>query len=418
MRHKDVARRFLLTFSLGWPFVTLAADPSAPPANNKLEYRLLTDNSADFQKQSAEMRRKLADPELRKALQAEYRAQITSQYPGVAEALELTPDLHQKLIDLLTDEQMKHLDLFYAQQSNPFGADTGKNYAAEETRKNQQLRELLGEERYVRFLDYREQLPARTRLAYYEARLDPQDKLTADQSERLLGLLQKEWQESMARASGSMRNRPFGRLAFSKSDREASLRKANIELNEDGFRRMKEDTRLLLKQLPDILTPAQLKVFERLETEKIAAQRKHVQQMRVTAGLAPEFDETFKNEPDSDSELKAGRVRLELSVRANNSEPVKASVVTENGKAAAPFEGPEGLWVEATPSLLKDGSGQVNYKFYESVNGKRRALSGSMGTGILPPLPDRPAGMGSGSGSTFSGLQTYEIFVNVQVTAP
>jgi hypothetical protein len=416
MRHKDVARRFLIAASLGGLFVTIAAAQSEPPVTDKREVRLLSANGPEFQKQAAEMRRKLVDPELRKALRAEQRASIESQHPGLAEALEITPDLHKRLIDLLTDEQMKHLDLFYAEQAQPFGADSAKNYAAAETRKNQQLRELLGEERYVRYLDYREQSPSRQRLAYYEARLDPQDKLTADQTERLRALLQKEWEESLARRSGMMRN-PFGRLAFSASDREASLRKANIELNEDGFRRLKEDSRLLLKQLADILTPAQFKVFERIETEKIAGQRKYVQQMRVSAGMAPEFDETLKDEPDADSELKAGRVRLELSVRANNSEPVKASVVTENGKAAAQFEGPEGLWVEATPSLLNDGSGQVNFKFYESVNGKRRALSGSMGTGILPQQKDTPLGMGGGSGSTFSGLQTYEIFVNVQITA-
>jgi hypothetical protein len=196
------------------------------------------------------------------------------------------------------------------------------------------------------------------------------------------------------------------------------MRRRRVSLMENTFRQMQEDGRLLVARLPEVLTPGQIAVFTNLENEKLAAQRKYVQQARLDADMIPEFNEGLPAGPPEGRTPVAGPVRLEVNFRANNNEPVASVLITENGEAATPFVASDGLWVEVTPLLFADGSANVYYDFYEEKDGKRRALRGSLQVALLPSSILIPPGSG-GAGTTITGRQkSYAIRVETRVSAP
>src|SRR5581483_8528836 len=70
--------------------------------------------------QVAEMQQRLADPQLRQQLVVETRAQMASSHPDLAEVVGLDEREAAAFFDLLTEQQMKHLDLFYSEIVTPW----------------------------------------------------------------------------------------------------------------------------------------------------------------------------------------------------------------------------------------------------------------------------------------------------------
>jgi len=323
--------------------------------------------------EGAEMRRKLSDPVQREQLRAETREQIRSMHPDLAQVLGLDAELESKLIDVLSDQQMTHLEGFFSERpessarrsaTSPGPREEMRQVADLSTRNKQQIRDVLGEERFERYLSYLPTLRERCSMHYFNAHLDEQDRLTAEQKELLMKLLRAQQDADMARRRGEAGSRiPLAQPVFSPE----AIQKLNIESNEDSFRQMQEDSRALLRQLPAVLTPKQLEAFARIEAEKLASQKKYVQQLRVSAGMSPEFDDTRPRQAPAKRIPVVGKVRLEIRLTANASPPVTADLVTENGKTAAAFQGPEGLWVEATPTLYEDGWAHVDFTYYEAA---------------------------------------------------
>jgi hypothetical protein len=92
------------------------------------------------------------------------------------------------LIELLTDQQMKQLELFNSEAltAQPRTREDlearARAFTDAETRKNQEVRAQIGEERFARYLDYQQTRMERMQLARFNERLAPADKLTDDQS--------------------------------------------------------------------------------------------------------------------------------------------------------------------------------------------------------------------------------------------
>jgi hypothetical protein len=145
--------------------------------------------------QGAEMRRKLSDPVRREQLRAETREQVRSMHPELAQVLGLHAELESKLIDVLSDQQMAHLERFYSERpespapysaTSPDPMEEVRQLADQETRSKQQIRDVLGEERFERYLSYTDTLRERCAMDYFNAHLNEEDRLTADQKELLL----------------------------------------------------------------------------------------------------------------------------------------------------------------------------------------------------------------------------------------
>lgn len=367
--------------------------------------------STDFDSlpQTTEMRRRLKDPEQRKLLRAEQREQVRKQNPELAEVLRIDPEREAALIELLTDDQMQHLERFYAVRSGNTHSvfEHGQAQADAETRRLAKLRELLGADLFERYQDYQSTVMQRRHALLFDARLDSYNKLTSDQKERLIVLLQDHFEKEMQQPRIRLQDAvsPFS------ADREAraeAMRKQAIEMYDETFRDMQQASRLLLERLPEVLTPQQLDIFAQMEAEKIASQRKYVEQMRIRVGMSPEVPEQPAEVRPPARTPVAGHVKLEVSLTVNRSEPVNVILATENGKAV-PFEAPEGLWVEATPTLFDDGWLNVDFKFYEGPPGRGRAIAGHHGMGTRTTPDTMGLATAGGGSSVIVGSKGYAV---------
>jgi hypothetical protein len=390
----------------------------SPKAESKGN-RVMFGTGKDFEAQAAEMRKKLADPQLRKQLRAEQRAQAESSNPDLAEVLGLEASEAAALFDLMADQELQHLEVFFAKQDAQPTREAMharmQQLANDETRKRQQIKEFLGVERFGRYLDYTDTVSERRQAVLFDDELAAADKLTADQKQRLMTILRGEREQLMSRSGRSMKTLLPTRMGGTREDFEAMMRKHQLESMEDSFRRMQQDSKSLLARLPEVLTASQLAVYTQMENDKLAGQRKYVQELRVNAGLSPEFDEGPPTAAPDQRTPVVGEVRVEVYVRVNEGEPVTVDLKTENGKAPAPFAVAEGLWVQVTPQLFTDGWTQIDYKFFEESDGRRRLLGGSLGSGGPPGSGGVPLGSG-GSGTTVTGSKAYSVRTDARIS--
>jgi hypothetical protein len=266
-------------------------------------------------------------------------------------------------------------------------------------------------------LDYTETLPDRQQAVHFDSRLDASNKLTADQKQRLIQVLQTQRQQSLKRSRLTTGMMPSDRQSGS-DDFQTSMRRQRVSLMEYTFRQMQEDGRLLAEQLPQVLTRGQIVVYKNMEAEKLAAQRKYVQQARLDAGMSPDFNEGALTGSLEGRTPVTGPVRLEMKFRTNNGEPLESVLITENSQPAAPFVVSDGLWVEATPRLFADGSADIYYDFYEERDGKRHPARGGLQESMLPPSIPTPPRSGGTSITVTSRKQTYAINVETRISAP
>ena len=246
-------------------------------------------------------------------------------------------------------------------------------------------------------------------VAYFCARLSTADALTSVQKDQLLALLHADRHRIGGRQAGAAA--PTASIFVPAL--EAYMRKRNIELSENAFRQMREDSQHLLQRLPDILTPRQLEAYARMEEEKITRQREYVRQMRIDAGMSPQFDETRPAVRQSRPTLADGQVRVEIGLTINGSEPLLTQFQVANGKMATGWRAPEGLWAEATPFVYTDGWMQAALQFYEERGERRRLLGGRLSIGGLARHWERQ-GRSRGGVKIGSATKTYNIWVQMR----
>ena len=114
---KVPARAWMLAVAMS--VATSAQPQSPPPADNELKaggfgasqgvFRTFGSGSDGLSKLGA----RLKDPQERAKMRAEHRESIVASHYGVAEALQLDAATMDKLIELLTDQQMKQSEDFY-----------------------------------------------------------------------------------------------------------------------------------------------------------------------------------------------------------------------------------------------------------------------------------------------------------------
>lgn len=381
--------------------------------SNRVE---LTATAPGSTPQGAKMRERLSDPAQREQVRVESREHLRSMYPELAQELGIDAALEAKIIEVFTDQQMVHLERFWGEHSDTTFDDVQDSMRQQTDAENQTkrlIRDLLGQEAYGRYLDYKDTLFERQQVVYYEKRLGAGDKLLPDQKQRLMQVLRAQHEADIERRRGGSQH------LFESPLRDISpqaMQRRNVELNEEGFRQMQRDSQALLQLLPAILTPTQLGAYGELEKTKLAGQRKWVQELRVSAGMSPEFDETKSPPTPTRRTPVTGKVKLELYLTVDEAPPANVTIVTENGKPASGFQASQALWAVPTPTLYEDGWVQLNIDFFEARGGRRRRLPGGVNMGMLQRLPDnRPLAYGGGR-STLDGSRTFAITTNVRVT--
>lgn len=404
-------------------FTTIQAGESraAASAGNVIRF-----GTSESMREKAE---RLKDPQQRAEMRIEERARLAETYRDLREVLELDDVTEEKVLELLTDQQMERLDQMFLRTENgptPGNLWAGLTQAQAETHTKhiQALREVLGQEKLERYQTFEKTLGERSRVAKLDARLAPADKLQADQKERLIVL----YQDDMARYLAKSRlNRPafapfgsaLGTTLPSPEEMQRQSQLLTITHNEQSWRRMPESHRSLRARAAGILTPQQLATLQKMQEEEASSLQQWIQQARVDAGLSAEIpaepEATVVTEAPARMPI-AGEIKFRIKLTVNRNQPDRFNHVGSNGVPVT-FECAEGLLMEVTPTLYDDDTFNLDLVYYEvSSTGKRRiGQSGQMGT-IERVRPATPGLEFSGSGGTvLTGNKGYAIEVSAVI---
>jgi hypothetical protein len=132
----------------------------------------------------------LKDPEMRKAMEQQQKLGLEMMYGSLFKELKLTPEQEKTFKDLLLGQQMENM----SQATTMFGgAEEERSKIAQElaekNKQNQeQLKEMLGEEKYAQYQAYNQTLSERMMLEQFGKDV----ALSPEQNEQLLGIIREE----------------------------------------------------------------------------------------------------------------------------------------------------------------------------------------------------------------------------------
>jgi hypothetical protein len=232
-------------------------------------------------------------------------------------------------------------------------------------------------------VDYELTVTQRQQVVEFEKQLPAGDKLDASQRERLIQLLDEQLQQLFealhlhnAQTNGEYARRGYTSLADAgdTSQRELRTYERRLQLAETRSKQ-------LLAQLRNILTPRQLALYEANEVKIVAAELQLVKRMRKRAGVDIENPSPATVVPPRTP--LAGRVRLDVSIKINDSAITQRSLLADNGGEVTFEIAP--LTIEAVPTLFDDGWRELTLKFYESdgKGGRRRVIPSPRAAGIM-----------------------------------
>jgi hypothetical protein len=400
-----------------------APDPPSSGTNRvQLGTGVIFNTFGDGSEHMRKMRERLQDPQQRAALREENRGHIVVSHYDVAEVLGLDAATHDKLIDLLTDQQMAQLEEFHLRGFSETPPDVTNHLQLHADRQNREidaLRELLGQEKLERFQVYRSTLGQRWQLREFEAYLAPTDKLNSKQKEQLIELFRAHFQRSLQDHHGMRRGRSgldvMMRDMPSREELQRRSQLMTIEANEASWRRMPESDRRLREQAAAFLTASQLASLEQLHADKLQQLQRSIEQMRVQAGLNPTIPPAI--EGDEPTPAKVTRdVRLRIKIAVNHAKPVTFTEVVSSGTPYT-FEIDEGLLVQATPIVYDNETYDLRVEYFEQGATGKRSIGNMGGMGTLnrvQPGNEALALMG-GSSTVISGSKAYAIELSTSV---
>jgi hypothetical protein len=127
---------------------------------------------------------------MRKMMRAQSRAYNKRMYGDVGSALGLSKDQANKLLDLITDQQMGSFAPF---QEGQEAIDSQNAWAEKQRRLQGEISELLGDEKVAALENYQKSLPARAELEMLARQLEGYDApLDDDQRKRMLKVMAEE----------------------------------------------------------------------------------------------------------------------------------------------------------------------------------------------------------------------------------
>jgi hypothetical protein len=388
-----------------------AAEPPPGEEGGTVQNRLMFVTGDEANEIARRMKERFADPEQRVALRAEQRAAVVSQNAGVGRLVGLDPVMEQKLIELLTDQQMQRLKQMHVQ---PRPLPDLQRYADEATQRMNALRDLLGDDKLDRFQDFEMSQSARYWVGQFSAQLAPADRLQTDQEDRLTALKQEQFQSASA-AIGSWH--AFRRVAgqpISFQDMQRESQRQALIANENSWRRRHVEHRMLEQKAAAFLTSVQLAELSKYQAREQDNLRRFVEAARAEAGLDPNIPDTPEL-PEETPKLIEAQIQIEIRLIVNR-EPTTVTRTVRNGESFT-FEAAQGLIAEATPTMYDDDWIDVRLKYYEDGSTGRRRLSGSSIETTQARQSDGAPAPGGSGGTVITGRKGYavESTVNAKV---
>jgi hypothetical protein len=161
----------------------------APPSSAKAEFSISGIDGAGVAVPPSAMPLPEPSEAFRKMMRSQVRAHNKRMYSDIGSKLGLTPDDANRLIDLLTDQQVDGMNAARSRMRNgeitPIANDRQKQLG--------QVADLIGHDKIELFKDYQETLPARQEVAMISRQLEGVDLGLSDtQHQRLVTALSEE----------------------------------------------------------------------------------------------------------------------------------------------------------------------------------------------------------------------------------
>jgi hypothetical protein len=132
----------------------------------------------------------LKDPEMKKAMAEQQRMAMDMMYSSLLKKLQLSPEKEQEFKKIMLDQQMSNLDQAQAMmdQSNTNRAELSQKLAQERDERDQQIKQLLGDDDYTKYKNYTQTMGERMMLDQFGKQMD----LKPDQTDQLLDIMREE----------------------------------------------------------------------------------------------------------------------------------------------------------------------------------------------------------------------------------
>jgi hypothetical protein len=216
----------------------------------------------------------MKDPEMRKMIREQQSAALNQLYEPLIKRLQLTPEEAQKFSDILAGGMESGMEL----ASSMFGGGDAtnrtalaKSIAAQQEEQKNQMKALLGEERYAQYEDYQQTVGERAQLSQFRQQMGA-GAINDDQAEALLGIMREE-KKNVAATSGT---------AFpgqNSADIDAMLKEGQVEKLLAAQETVNQN---VYARAGTVLSPEQLASFGKHQTNQL-------QMMRMGLNMARRF---------------------------------------------------------------------------------------------------------------------------------
>ena len=227
---------------------------------------------AEQRKYHEQLIKRLDDPEQRAEMLEEFRMMVRSSNPRLAQTLKMSGEEAERLIELLAQQQLDQQEKFArcsvdsSCDFRPIGReDAGANERA--------LANLLGPERRQEFEHYRNTMGERRSVTELRTRLSDADYLPEEKAEALIVVLADERNRISLDAS-----KRGGGVTGIGNGTGMILITPSGGTPEAQFESAQENSRRLRTRAAEVLTPAQMRVFEEMQEELLRSTRQQLRQ--------------------------------------------------------------------------------------------------------------------------------------------
>jgi hypothetical protein len=218
----------------------------------------------------------MKDPEMRKAMAQQQRMGVDMIYGSLMKQLKLSPEQEEKFKDVLIEQQMEGMSQAGAmlEGSASDRAKVAQELAAKRAEKDEEIKKLLGEEKFEEYQNYNQTLGERMMLEQFGRSAE----ISPEQNNQLLAIMQEE-KKNVQINLGTQQADPT-------QDWQAVL--GSDEATQRLFMQQEEVNNRVMERAAQVLTPEQLEKFGPVLKSQLDMQKAGLKMAREMFGSGAE----------------------------------------------------------------------------------------------------------------------------------
>ena len=249
------------------------ATVGATPAESEAESGLFGKNMGKA------LSKMMSDPAMKEMMRSQQKTMIDTMYGTLFKEMNLTPEERQKFSELLLDQQTKTMEAGMGIFEEGGLTNVTQGVQAQQKESDEQLKALLGEERFTQYQEYQRTVGDRMQLDQLRRQMETAGTPVQDEQLQQLLALTKEERERVP-------------APFPQDPQAAPANMEKIlsgEFMEKQMAWQEEINRRVLERAATVLAPEQLKAYEQFQTQQINMQKLGLRMMKgMLGGQKPE----------------------------------------------------------------------------------------------------------------------------------